>query len=214
MKTALLLEDYEETRTWLACIVRAAFDEVEVFEAATLEQARAVIKSHKIDIALLDINLPDGNGVDFLKDIMAVSPESYCVMATISDDDENIFPALKAGAQGYLLKEQSTNEFIAALQGIIKGEPPLSPAIARKMMGYFMSNDSADKAYKLSDRETEILTLIAKGLKRNEVATLLELSPNTIAAHLKRIYNKLNVSTRAEATMEALRLGLVNVESE
>ena len=214
MKTALLLEDYEETRTWLACIVRAAFDEVEVFEAATLEQARAVIKSHSIDLALLDINLPDGNGVDFLKDIMLVSPESYCVMATISDDDEYIFPALKAGAQGYLLKEQSTNEFIAALQGIIKGEPPLSPSIARRMMSYFTNEDNNDKAMKLSERETEILTFIAKGLKRNEVAKLLELSPNTIAAHLKRIYNKLNVSTRAEATMEALRLGLVNVESE
>ncbi len=214
MKTALLLEDFEETRTWLACIVRAAFDEVEVFEAATLEQGRAILKTQKIDLALLDINLPDGNGVDFLRDVMAISPESYCVMATISDDDEHIFPALKAGAQGYLLKEQSTNEFIAALQGIIKGEPPLSPAIARKMMAYFTEEENQDRAMKLSGRETEILTLIAKGLKRNEVAGLLELSPNTIAAHLKRIYNKLNVSTRAEATMEALRLGLVNVASE
>lgn len=214
MKTALLLEDYEETRTWLACIVRAAFDEVEVFEAATLEQGRLILKNHKIDLALLDINLPDGNGVDFLRELMKASPESYCVMATISDDDEYIFPALKAGAQGYLLKEQSTNEFIRALQGIIKGEPPLSPSIARKMMAYFTEDESPERAMKLSERETEILTLIAKGLKRNEVAELLGLSPNTIAAHLKRIYNKLNVSTRAEATLEALRLGLVNVTSE
>lgn len=214
MRTALLLEDFEETRTWLACIVRAAFDEVDVFEAATLEQGRAIIQNQRIDLALLDINLPDGNGVDFLKEVMLVSPESYCVMATISDSDEHIFPALKAGAQGYLLKEQSTNEFISALQGIINGEPPLSPAIARKMMSYFAEEESADKALKLSERETEILTFIAKGLKRNEVAKLLKLSPNTIAAHLKRIYNKLNVSTRAEATLEALRLGLVNVAGE
>lgn len=213
MKTALLLEDFEETRTWLACIVRAAFDEVEVFEASTLEQGRAILQEHKIDIALIDINLPDGNGVDFVKDVMKVSAETYCVMATISDSDEHIFPALKAGAQGYLLKEQSTNEFIAALQGMIKGEPPLSPVIARKMMSYFAGDGSEDKSSKLSERETEILTFIAKGLKRNEVATLLELSPNTVAAHLKRIYNKLNVSTRAEATLEALRLGLVNVTS-
>jgi len=211
MKTALLLEDFEETRTWLACIVRAAFDEVEVYEAATLEQGRMILASNKVDIALIDINLPDGNGVDFVKDVMASSPETYCVMATISDSDEHIFPALKAGAQGYLLKEQSTNEFIAALQGIIKGDPPLSPSIARKMMSFFTDDTSVSKASKLSDRETEILTLIAKGLKRNEVAALLELSPNTVAAHLKRIYNKLSVSTRAEATLEALRLGLVNV---
>ncbi len=211
MKKALLLEDFEDTRTWLACIVRAAFDEIEVYEAATLEQGRAVIASHKIDLALIDINLPDGNGVDFVKDVMKASPETYCVMATIFDDDDHIFPALRAGAQGYLLKEQSTNDFIAALQGILSGEPPLSPAIARKMMSYFAEDDSADKQTKLSERETEILTLIAKGLKRNEVADLLNLSPNTVAAHLKRIYNKLNVSTRAEATLEALRLGLVNV---
>jgi len=211
MKTALLLEDYEETRTWLACIVRAAFDEIEIFEAATLEQARAVIKNQRIDLALIDINLPDGNGVDFVKDVMKVSPETYCVMATIYDDDAHIFPALKAGAQGYLLKEQSTNEFIAALQGILNSDPPLSPAIARKMMAYFAEDEVVDKTSKLSEREKEILTFIAKGLKRNEVAALLELSPNTVAAHLKRIYNKLSVSTRAEATMEALRLGLVNV---
>ena len=211
MKTALLLEDYEETRTWLACIVRAAFDEVEVHEAATLEQGRMILASTKVDIALIDINLPDGNGVDFVKDVMATSPETYCVMATISDSDEHIFPALKAGAQGYLLKEQSTNEFITALQGIIKGDPPLSPSIARKMMSFFTDDTSVSKASKLSGRETEILTLIAKGLKRNEVAELLVLSPNTVAAHLKRIYNKLSVSTRAEATLEALRLGLVNV---
>jgi len=210
MKTALLLEDYEETRTWLACIVRAAFDEIEVFEAATLEQGRAVVNTNKIDLALIDINLPDGNGVDFVKDVMQTTPETYCVMATIFDDDEHIFPALKAGAQGYLLKEQSTNEFISALQGIIQGEPPLSPAIARKMMSYFAVEEE-DKVSKLSERETEILTFIAKGFKRNEVADLLKLSPNTVAAHLKRIYNKLNVSTRAEATLEALRLGLVNV---
>jgi len=212
MKTALLLEDYEETRTWLACIVRAAFDEIEVFEAATLEQGRAVVNTNKIDLALIDINLPDGNGVDFVKDVMQTTPETYCVMATIFDDDEHIFPALKAGAQGYLLKEQSTNEFISALQGIIQGEPPLSPAIARKMMSYF-AVEAEDKTSKLSERETEILTFIAKGFKRNEVADLLKLSPNTVAAHLKRIYNKLNVSTRAEATLEALRLGLVNVTS-
>lgn len=213
MKTALLLEDFEETRTWLACIVRAAFDEIEVFEAATLEQARIIIKDQKIDLALIDINLPDGNGVDFVKDVMLTTPETYCVMATISDEDAHIFPALKAGAKGYLLKEQSTNEFITALQGIINSEPPLSPAIARRMMSYFASDDTSDKASKLSEREKEILTFIAKGLKRNEVAALLELSPNTVAAHLKRIYNKLNVSTRAEATLEALRLGLVNVTS-
>ena len=214
MKTALLLEDYEETRTWLACIVRAAFDEIQIFEAATLEQGRVVLENETINLALIDINLPDGNGVDFVKDIMKASPETYCVMATIFDDDEHIFPALRAGAQGYLLKEQSTSDFIHALQGIINGEPPLSPAIARKMMSYFSADDPEDKPNKLSEREKEILTLIAKGLKRTEVANLLELSPNTIAAHLKRIYNKLNVSTRAEATMEALRLGLVNMGAE
>ena len=209
MQTVLVLEDHPETREWLTEIIRQAFVEIEIHEASSLAQARQLIDQHKFDLALIDLNLPDGNGVEIISEISKSSPDTYCVVATIFDEDNYLFPALEAGAQGYLLKEQTTEEFIQSLQGIIKGEPPISPAIARKMINHFHSDIPQSDKPDLSSREKEILSAIAKGLSRNEAADVLGITSNTVASHLKNIYGKLNVSNRAQATLEALRLGLV-----
>ncbi|MDH5766022.1 MAG: response regulator transcription factor [Gammaproteobacteria bacterium] len=211
MHNVLVLEDHPETRQWLIDILNNAFHEVTIAEASSQAQAFQHLKHNKFDLALIDLNLPDGNGVDTIRKITKESPNTYCVVATIFDDDEYLFPALEAGAQGYLLKEQTSEEFIHSLQGIIKGEPPISPSIARKMINHFhadTSDDTSDKP-ELSKREKEILSAIAKGLSRNEAAEVLGITSNTVASHLKSIYGKLNVSNRAQATLEALRLGLV-----
>jgi DNA-binding NarL/FixJ family response regulator len=209
MQNVLVLEDHPETREWLTAIIRQAFVEVEIFEASSLAQARIIINANQLDLALIDLNLPDGNGVEIISEISKNSPDTYCVVATIFDDDNYLFPALEAGAQGYLLKEQTTDEFIQSLQGIIRGEPPISPAIARKMINHFHSDLSPTDKPDLSSREKEILSAIAKGLSRNEAAEILGITSNTVASHLKSIYGKLNVSNRAQATLEALKLGLV-----
>lgn len=214
MQNVLLLEDHSETRQWLSEMLQAAFREVNISEAASLAQANQRLAEGKYELAMVDLNLPDGTGVDFIRTLKTQSPDTYVVVATVFDDDEHLFPALEAGAEGYLLKDLNSAEFIDCLSGIIKGEPPISPSIARKMIRHF--HKPAQQATKvesdLSERETEILSLIAKGLNRNETAEMLNISPNTVASHLKTIYSKLNVSSRAEATLEALRLGLVNTQ--
>lgn len=212
MKTALILEDFTDTRVWLCEVLNAAFDKIQIVEAATVAQARKLINAHNFDLALIDINLPDGNGIDVISEIIARSPTTYCVVATIFDDDQHLFPALQAGAQGYLLKEQPKDQFIRNLQGLLHGEPPLSPSIARKILRHFQTPEPQHAPHvDLSEREKEILTLVAKGLRRGEIGPMLGISPHTVASHLKTIYGKLNVSSRAEATVEALRMGLVQL---
>ena len=227
MYNALVLEDFADTRVWLCEVLHETFSDITITEAATVNQAKALLAKQDFDLALIDINLPDGSGIDVIREIITRSPTTYCVVATIFDDDEHLFSALQAGAQGYLLKEQPKAQFIKSLSGLLHGEPPLSPSIARKILRHFQTTGGGHpidemptkvqaptetpNAADLSAREQEILTLVAKGYKRNEIGPMLGISPHTVATHLKTIYSKLNVSSRAEATMEALRMGLVEL---
>lgn len=227
MQRILILEDFADTRIWLCEVLREAFNEIEITEVATIQQARETLSQQDFDLALIDLSLPDGSGIDIIKEISSKTPTTYCVVATIFNDDQHLFSALQAGAQGYLLKEQPKDQFIKNLSGLLHGEPPLSPPIARKILRHFQSSNQAhaiedmptkvqsptntSSTVNLSAREQEILTLVAKGYKRNEIGPMLEISPHTVATHLKTIYSKLNVNSRAEATMEALRMGLVKL---
>lgn len=211
MKSALVLEDAPDVRAWLVELVGCAFPGVTVSEAGSLTQALNIIDQQAFDLALIDINLPDGNGLALLQALREHSPTTYCVMATIFDDDENIFRALQGGAQGYLLKQEPRERLLAGLRGILAGEPPLSPHVARRILTHFRNSAPpvSPQDPGLSPREREILTLVAKGLSRAEIAKVLGIGVTTVATHIGAVYRKLEICSRSEATVEAIRLGLV-----
>ena len=130
------------------------------------------------------------------------------MVATVFDDDAHLFPALRAGATGYVLKDQPAETLAAMLTGIVSGQPPLSPSIARRLLQHFQPAP-ATPASQLTPRETEVLRLIAKGLTIAEVGELLGISRHTAADYVKEVYRKLSVGNRAEAALEATRLGLL-----
>lgn len=211
MYTVLIVEGHPETRDWLADIVRSALGGADVNGVGTLAQAYDQLRDVTPTLALVDLSLPDGGGFELLRALRAECRETWCVVSTILDDDEHLFEALRSGASGYLLKDQSGADLTESLKGILAGRPPLSPVILRRILRYFHSPGPAERAMRayLSEREQEVLVLLAKGLGRSEIAGLLGVSDNTVASHIKAVYRKLNVSGRAEATMEAVRLGLV-----
>ncbi|MBX3689120.1 response regulator transcription factor [Dokdonella sp.] len=207
---ALVVDDLASSRDWLAQALALAFPGISIAHAATLAQARAACDPPP-PLALIDLGLPDGSGVALIEHLHPRG--TLCIVATVFDDDAHLFPALHAGAQGYVLKDQTPQSLAAMLTGIAGGQPPLSPSIARRLLRHFQPLPEAaavaEPEATLTPRETEVLRLIAKGMSVAETAELLTLSRHTVAGYLKDIYRKLAVGTRAEATMEALRRGLV-----
>lgn len=209
MKTALILDDVVDSQIWLSQALESAFPGITLHCSGNLAEARAWLEANATpDIALIDLGLPDGSGVEFISQLNRSSPDTVTIVASIYDDNQHLFPALRAGAQGYLLKDQPLLQIIDLLKGIADGRPPLSPAIARKLLGHFQPMPKPEYE-RLTERENEVLQLIAKGMTLAETARLLGISINTISGYVKNIYRKLNVSSRAEAALTARNLGIV-----
>jgi DNA-binding NarL/FixJ family response regulator len=213
MKNILLLEDLPEIRAWLKVLVTQVFPQAHISEAARVHDALELVSAVKFDLALVDLGLPDGSGVDVVAALREKQPEAQSVVVTIHDDDEHLFPALQAGAFGYVLKEQARELIAEQLNRMSQGEPPLSPSIARRVIAYFAAQAKPQAKdtiphVQLTDRENEVLLRVAKGFTLPEIGVQLNLSRHTIADYVKQIYRKLNVSSRAEAALEAQRLGL------
>lgn len=205
---ALVVDDLPSSRDWLAHALHLAFPGITIDLAASLADASRLIAPAP-PLALIDLGLPDGSGVQLIE---RLHKHTLCIVATVFDDDAHLFPALRAGAQGYVLKDQNHEALADMLRGIAAGQPPLSPSIARRLLRHFAPApqparppDETD----LTPRETDVLRLTAKGLTRQEVAQMLQLSTHTVAGYLKDIYRKLSIGSRAEATLEAARRGLV-----
>ena len=214
MRNILLLEDLPEIRAWLKALVMTVFPDALISEAARVHDALALVTAVKFDLALVDLGLPDGSGVDVVCALRETQPDAPSVVVTIHDDDDHLFPALQAGAFGYLLKEQARELIAEQLKRMSAGEPPLSPSIARRVIAHFATQSRQQERPQnipnvvLTDRESEVLLRVAKGYTLPEIGIQLNLSRHTIADYVKQIYRKLNVSSRAEAALEAQRLGL------
>lgn len=220
MRSVLIVEDHEQMSQWLTEVVNEVFPEARVFSATTLSQARTLIQEEQFGLGLIDIGLPDGDGTDLIHELAAPPQhDCYCVITTIYDDDKHLLAALEAGAKGYLLKDQSRDRLCAQLLGISRGEPPLSPSVARRMLSFFRAPKPLSTPARqteesvLTKRELDVLRLLARGLRRYEIADALGITANTVAGHVKTIYRKLNISGRAEAAVYAVNQGLTDDEA-
>ena len=245
----LILEDNPVARGFLSRVVRESFSDVSsITEAGDLEAARRLLGhaqggaaptgADPFQLILVDLELPDGSGMELLREL-ATYPATR-IVTTLYSDDEHLFPALQCGADGYLLKEDRFEVLVEELQKIVRGQPPLSPAIARRLLTHFRTGDGAGFGNglahanhgqtnghavsqltspsaplapldheRLTPRESEVLTYLSKGFTIKEIAALMGIKWFTVNDHIKSIYKKLNVSSRAEAAVLASKQGLV-----
>ncbi len=214
MKTierALVVEDVASAAAWLSGLLQEVFD-CEIYVAASVREGQRKLSMYQPDLVLVDLGLPDGSGIDLLRFAAQQFPECLRVVTTIYADDDHLFAALRAGVQGYLLKDEPDAKVRRALKSIADGEPPLSSLVAQRMLAAFgvtPPSQTANEDEALSPREREVLMLIAKGMRLPEVADMLGITRNTAAGYIKSVYRKLGVSSRAEAALKAATLGLI-----
>lgn len=214
INTILIVEDLPRSQEWVHGAARQAFPQALIHLADSIGAAEQALTQINPDLCLLDLGLPDGNGLSLIESMKRRHSAVTIVISTIFEDDAHLFPALRAGAQGYVLKDLPQEQLAEMLLGIDRGQPPLSPSIARRLLSFF--NPQVPKQSRenpLTERETEVLRLIAKGFSVPKVAEQLGISRNTTAGYLKDIYRKLEVNSRAEATLEAARRGLVSTNA-
>lgn len=211
IKNILIIEDIPAVMEWLTHSVHLAYSDAKTSQATTLKQALCLIKDTDYDLALVDIGLPDGTGLDVVDYLTANEKPTLVVITTIFDDDQHVFSALRKGAKGYILKDKDKKQLAQMLVNIEHGQLPISPAIANKLLNFFTPKPPK---HKLTNREKDVLTLIAKGLKVPNVADLLGIKSSTCYGYVKEIYLKLDINSRAQATLAASKMGLIDPSME
>jgi DNA-binding NarL/FixJ family response regulator len=201
------------------------FDELEIVgEALSGESALEKVEEVKPEVLLLDLGLPQMSGIDVTKKVKATHPEIEILIFTIFDEEEKVIEAIMAGAAGYLLKGTPVEKIVEAIKDVKAGGAVIQPNLARALLRAIGTKPATgdkpskeeggggkDVAGVLTDRELEILQIIAKGLSNNEAAKVLGLSKATIRTHLEHIYEKLDVTNRVEAVTEGIRQGIINI---
>lgn len=204
----LVVDDHPPSQAWLLRAVRLAFPDTVAHAAGTLAEGRRLAAQVAPQLALIDLDLPDGSGIALIEQLARAVPRPLAVVATVFADDQHLFPALRAGAVGYVLKDGPVENLAVMLAGIGRGEMPLSARIAGRLVGWFHA-PAAEANALLSPREQDLLPLLAKGLTIAQAAQALGIMPSTAASYAKTLYRKLDVTSRAEAALEAARRGLI-----
>ena len=204
--TVSIVEDNEQLRGTLARMINRAEGFECVGQYPDAEAALAAIPQEQPQVVLMDINLPGINGVECVRRLKQVTPQTLVVMLTVYEDTENIFNALAAGAAGYLLKRTKSAELLDAIREVIRGGSPMTTHIARKVVQSFQrAGGATESEANLSQREQEVLDCLAKGFLYKEIAEKLGISYETVHTYVRRIYEKLQVRTRTEAVAKFLR---------
>lgn len=212
MITLLIFEDRQNLRDSLKLLVETE----EKFQLLAMypncKNADKHVLALKPDVVLMDIDMPEINGIEGVKMIKAVSPDTQIIMLTVFDDDEKIFESIKAGADGYLLKKSIAVELINAIYNASIGGSSISPGVATKVLNAFRlkNNQQKRETFSLSKREQEVLELLTKGYSYKKIAADLFVSIDTIGSHIKNIYSKLHVNSAPEAVAKALKYKIVD----
>lgn len=210
----VIAEDQAMMRESLAQMLALEEDILVVGTASDGERALSVCRAQKPDVLLTDIGMPKLSGIEVTQTIRQELPETKVVILTIYGDDDKVFAAIKAGARGYVLKDSSPDEALAAIRAAGRGEMLLNPAMVLRVANEFSrlsTQRAADNTVlsHLTDRELEVLTLMGKGMRNKEIADTLFISEKTVKNHISKIFEKLEVNSRAEAALLAARQGLV-----
>ena len=207
----LVVDDHQFFREGLAAMIAAEPDLDLIGQAATGDEAVAMAESLQPDVVLMDINMPGCSGVDAARVLTAASPHIRVLMVTMFEEDHLVFAAMRAGARGYLLKDAGHTEVLRAIRAVAGGEAIFSATIAGRLMAYFsdLRPAPAPTAFpELTEREREVLSLVARGERNAVIATQLGISPKTVRNHLSNILAKLQVADRAQAILRARDAGL------
>jgi DNA-binding NarL/FixJ family response regulator len=203
----LLADDHAVVRAGIRQILEHAEDIKVVAEAEDGEEAERLIAEHVPDVAVLDIQMPKASGIEVTRWVRAHHREVGVLILTAYDDDPYVFAVLQAGANGYVLKTASPAEIIQAVRDVHEGKSALDPAITQKVLAQITSQRETPQIEHLTEREMEVLTLVAKGYTNKAIGAQLDISDRTVQGHLAKIFTKMNASSRTEAVMRAISFG-------
>lgn len=207
----LIADDHPLFRHGIRSLLNAAEDFQVVGEAATGDEAIRLAAALQPDVTMMDIQMPNVNGIEATRQILRESPNIRILIVTMFEDDASVFTALRAGARGYVLKDAEKDDLLLALRAVGRGEAIFSPAIATRMIDFFaaLRLSTPPNAFpELTEREREILALIAEGKSNNEIAARLMLSPGTVRNYVSNVFSKLQVADRTQAIIRAREAGL------